>query len=100
MLVPIDCSCRRIYCFPVSPIVATKMTEAVPTAMARAVNENCTLLLQNASYAKFRVSDRPSVRRPEVVSVGASQVGIYVLDVKPHSMTRAMKLVFSIRQPR
>ena len=40
MLVPMDCSWRSMYCFPVKPIVATRITEAVPTAMAREVSVN------------------------------------------------------------
>ena len=49
MFVPIDCNWRRMYCFPVSPMVETRITDAVATAIAKEVSVNCSLLLENAS---------------------------------------------------
>ena len=82
MLVPIDCNWRRMYCLPVRPMVATRMTEAVPTAMAKAVRVNCNLLLQKESKTKFRISLRPIVMRRGALTVdavvGVTQGGVAV----------------------
>src|SRR3954468_20554162 len=45
-----------MYCLPVMPIVTTKMSEAVPMTMPRAVNMNRTFAARNESIARLAIS--------------------------------------------
>ena len=48
-LVPMDWICCSTYCLPVMPIVTTRISEAVPMTMPRAVSAKRTLLLRKVS---------------------------------------------------
>src|SRR4029077_17303943 len=56
MFAPIDWIKRCTYCLPVMPIVTTRISEAVPMTMPRAVRAKRTLLLMKVSYAKLITS--------------------------------------------
>src|ERR1700756_1958165 len=56
MFAPIAWIRRCTYCLPVSPIVTTRMRDAVPITMPSAVSAKRTLLLLKVSYAKLRIS--------------------------------------------
>src|SRR5215475_8951456 len=56
MFAPMDWMRRCTYCFPVMPMVTTRISEAVPMTIPRAVRAKRTLLLVNVSYAKLRIS--------------------------------------------
>src|SRR3954447_23428725 len=61
------------YCFPVNPIVTTRIKEAVPMTIPRAVRAKRTLLLMKVSYAKLRISPRHSFGLRRVVAGEASK---------------------------
>ena len=63
MLVPILSSRPKIYCLPVRPIVTTKISEAVPMTIPRAVSAKRSLLARKLSTASRTSSAVGMVRR-------------------------------------
>ena len=62
-LVPIFWISFRMNCLPVMPMVTTKITDAVPMTMPRAVSAKRSLLERKLSTASFRISLTTMVRR-------------------------------------